>query len=146
MQKRQTKAFSVVLASIFSLSIILSGCGSSKTATETTAPGDRQCNNSTTESQAPASSETPKLDPVDLSWYLSGTPQTDVASVEKAIDDYLKDKINVNIHLKVIDWGNFDQKMQVVNASGENYDLAFTANWANNYYQNVNKGAFLASR
>jgi len=135
LQKR--KAPPVIIAGMLSFSMLLSGCGGN--------------NGNEAGSSAPAASDAPsetsaasgQLDNVDLTWYINGTPQADVASVEKAINEYLKDKLNVNIHLKATDWGNFDQKMQVLNASGENYDLAFTANWANNYYQNVNKGAFL---
>ncbi|GGG51989.1 ABC transporter substrate-binding protein [Paenibacillus radicis (ex Gao et al. 2016)] len=137
MLKRSKKAIPVVLAGILSLSILLSGCGNANNK------GGSSSTPEATNTTEQTTSSPEKLENVDLTWYFNGTPQADVASVEKAINEYLKDKLNVNIHLKATDWGNFDQKMQVLNASGENYDLAFTANWANNYYQNVNKGAFL---
>ena len=33
--------------------------------------------------------------------------------------------------------------MKVIIASGEEYDLCYTANWVNNYYSAVSKGAYL---
>lgn len=133
-QIKKTKTVSTVLAASLVLTIGLTGCGSKGNDAVTTQP--------TTTPQASAQSEK-KLDPVELTWYLDGTPQSDLASVETEMNKILKDKLNVTLHLKMVDWGSYDQKMQVVNAAGENYDLAFTANWANNYYQNVNKGVFV---
>ena len=95
------------------------------------------------QSAAPATSTAPRLEPAELTWYLDGTPQADLAFVEAEMNKLLKEKLNVTLHLKMVDWGAYDQKMQVINAASENYDLAFTANWANNYYQNVSKGAFI---
>ena len=35
-------------------------------------------------------------DPYEIQWYLSGTAQNDVDSVEAKINEYLKDKINAS--------------------------------------------------
>lgn len=35
-------------------------------------------------------------DTYEINWYMQGMPQEDVASVEAAVNDYLKDKINAN--------------------------------------------------
>ncbi|WP_312855530.1 hypothetical protein [Litoribacterium kuwaitense] len=59
------------------------------------------------------------------------------------VNKYVKDKIGVTIDMKLIDFGDYDQKMQVVTSSGEPYDIAFTASYTNNYLQNVSKGAFV---
>ncbi|WP_314584794.1 ABC transporter substrate-binding protein [Paenibacillus terrigena] len=134
-QKKKMKSVLSVLAVSLMFSGSLIGCGA-KDKTEEPAQS-----NATT--QEPAQTEPAKLEPVDLTWYLDGSPQSDVASVEAEMNKILKEKLNVTLHLKIVDWGAYDQKMQVVNAADENYDLAFTANWANNYYQNVNKDAFI---
>lgn len=147
MKKRSLKAYTVALTGVLSVSLLLSGCGNNGNngaasptatpkATNEGATNEGKTNEGTT-------SEATELKNVDLTWYFGGNPQADVASVEQAINEYLKDTLNVNIHLKAIDFGSIAQKMQLVNAASEEYDLAFTSNWANDYYQNVNKGAFL---
>lgn len=80
---------------------------------------------------------------VELKWYLIGTPQADVDKVMAEVNKYTKDKINATIDLKLIDWGDYDERMQVITASAEEYDIAFTSSWANNYALNARKGAFL---
>ncbi|WP_238327737.1 ABC transporter substrate-binding protein [Paenibacillus gorillae] len=144
MKKRSAKVLTIVLILMLSLALALTGCGN-KNETEPSKQNDPKNTTQTDKgsSNSPATNESSKLEKVDLTWYIGGTAQADVTSVEKAINEYLKDKLNVNIHLKAVDWGNLTQKMQLTNASGEAYDLAFTSNWANDYYQNVNKGAFL---
>ncbi|BBI32712.1 ABC transporter substrate-binding protein [Cohnella abietis] len=143
MNKRTTKALSVALIGILSLSMTLAGCGKNETGPSKPAATETASATQTQEAASPQTTDVSKLDNVDLTWYFGGTSQADVGSVEKAINEYLKDKLNINIHLKAVDWGSLGQKMQLANASGGGYDLAFTSNWANDYYQNVNKGAFL---
>ncbi|MBP1965353.1 ABC transporter substrate-binding protein [Paenibacillus aceris] len=133
-QLKVTKTVCSVLVASLVLTLGLTGCGSKGEVSETT---------QSTASPQDSAKTGASLDPVELTWYLDGTPQSDIGSVETELNKILKDKLNVTLHLKMIDWGSYDQKMQVVNAAGENYDLAFTANWANNYYQNVNKGVFI---
>lgn len=136
MQKKTLKTFSFILATALGISSLLAGCGT--TSTNSSSPPVSE-----SESKSKSSTTSPTLEPVDLTWYLDNTPPADVASVEDAMNKILKEKLNVTLHLKFVDWGGYDQKMQVVNAAGENYDLAFTAGWANNYYQNVSKGTFI---
>ncbi|MFD0616209.1 extracellular solute-binding protein [Paenibacillus sp. GCM10027629] len=140
-QTKRVKSVVSVLAVCLMFSGSLIGCGAKD---EKSADATQQ--NATTQESAqtePAATDPAKLEPVDLTWYLDASPQSDIASVEAEMNKILKEKLNVTLHLKIVDWGAYDQKMQVVNAADENYDLAFTANWANNYYQNVNKGAFI---
>ncbi len=51
-----------------------------------------------------------------------------------------KDKLGIELEIVPLDFGDYDSKMQVLNASGEEFDLVFTSNWLNDYYTNVNKG------
>ena len=60
----------------------------------------------------------------------------------EAVSTYTKDKIGVTINMKMIDWGDYTQKMQVLTASGADMDIMFTASWAFDYVQNARKGAF----
>jgi putative aldouronate transport system substrate-binding protein len=84
------------------------------------------------------------LPEVKLTWYFVGPwPQPEQDLVFAEVNKILKAKINATVDFKPISFGDYDQKMQVVMASGEPYDIAFTSNWINNYVQDVAKGAFL---
>ncbi|MGX7031046.1 ABC transporter substrate-binding protein [Vagococcus zengguangii] len=50
----------------------------------------------------------------------------------------IKDKIGVTVDLQYIGWGDWDNKMSTIIASGENYDLGF----ASNFVANAQKGAY----
>lgn len=81
---------------------------------------------------------------VTLTWYYPGTyPQKDQDMVFTAFNKLLAQKMNTTIDFKPTPWGDYDQKMSAVIASGEKFDLCYTANWTNNYLQNVAKGAFI---
>lgn len=85
-----------------------------------------------------------KLEPVELIWYYPGPyPQADADMVFEEINKILKEKINATVNFKAQNWGDYQDKVRLVIASGEDYDLCFTANWFNNYLQNVARGAFL---
>ncbi|MCQ6560469.1 ABC transporter substrate-binding protein [Paenibacillus mendelii] len=84
------------------------------------------------------------LPEVKLTWYFPGSfPQADQELVFAEVNKKLKEKINATVDFKPLGFGEYDQKMQVVIASGAPYDIAFTSNWINIYSQNVAKGAFL---
>ncbi|WNS44092.1 ABC transporter substrate-binding protein [Paenibacillus sp. MMS20-IR301] len=82
-------------------------------------------------------------DPVELIWYTIGTPQKDLNRVLEEINKYTLDKIGATLDVKLIDFGDYTQKMQVMVASGEPMDILFTSSWAFDYVQNSRKGAFL---
>ena len=83
---------------------------------------------------------------IPIKWYVaSAGTYTDVESVQKAVNEYVADQYDMNIVLQLIftDFANYPQKMQMVISSGEEYDICWTSNWNNNYYDNINKNAFL---
>ncbi|MGQ9631007.1 MAG: ABC transporter substrate-binding protein [bacterium] len=85
-----------------------------------------------------------KLPPVKLIWYYPGTyPQPDQDLVFAEANKIIKEKINATVEFRTVSWGDYTDKIGVIIASGEPYDLCFTANWMNNYHRNVAKGAFL---
>lgn len=81
-------------------------------------------------------------EPVNLVCYTIGAPQADDSLVEEKINEYIVDKIGATVSIKRIDFGDYDQKMNVIVNSGEPYDITFTCSWANNYNVNARKGAF----
>ncbi|RIX59718.1 extracellular solute-binding protein [Paenibacillus nanensis] len=80
--------------------------------------------------------------PVNLIWYTIGTPPNDLKKVNDELNAYILPKINATVEMRMLDWGDYSQKMQVTIASGEPYDIAFTSSWANDYFANAKKGAF----
>ena len=73
--------------------------------------------------------------------YYPGTPQKDVALVEAEINKNGA-KIGATLKINAIDWGQWDNKLNLMISSGEKSDIIFTAAWQN-YTVNVAKGAFL---
>ncbi|REJ12409.1 MAG: sugar ABC transporter substrate-binding protein [Paenibacillaceae bacterium] len=83
-----------------------------------------------------------KLPPYEVILMYPGSPQPDEKLVEEAMNKILKEKINATIDIQPIDWGAWNDKMNLMFASGEKADLVFTASW-NGHVDNVTKGAFV---
>ncbi|MCH1642834.1 ABC transporter substrate-binding protein [Paenibacillus timonensis] len=126
---KSKRSFSFVLATLMALVLVLSACGGNKNAES----------NSGNSGAAAGNSE----EPVNLIWYTIGTPQKDVDRVMEEVSKYTKEKINATITMKMIDWGDYTQKMQVNVASGEPMDIIFTSAGGFDYVQNARKGAFM---
>lgn len=78
----------------------------------------------------------------EISWYLSGVKlDSSYDDVWNKLNEYLTEKYNMKLNVVLTDAGNFAQKMQMMNASRESYDLVFTSNWRNNYYTNIENGS-----
>jgi len=134
------KVLCLALGLVLCLSL-LAGCGQSKEAVteETASPASKP---QTTEESAAPEPEKPALEPVELSWYVVGNPQKETDLVEDAVAEYLKDTLNCRVKINYFDWGAYEQKMNVMIATGDEFDLCFTANWMVNFIQNAGKGAW----
>lgn len=84
------------------------------------------------------------LSPVQLKWYYPGTVQRDLRLVQDALNALIQPQINATVELATLDWSEFDQRMNLINAAGEPYDLVYTASWINNYINNVQNGNLVA--
>lgn len=123
---KKRKSFSLLLISLVALSLIVSACGGNK------------ADNSAGKGNSGKSEK-----PVELIWYTIGAPQKDLKRVVDEVNKYTLEKINATIDMKMIDFGDYTQKMQVMAASGEPMDIMFTSSWAFDYVQNARKGAFM---
>jgi putative aldouronate transport system substrate-binding protein len=86
-----------------------------------------------------------KLPMYNLVWYMRGRGvEKDEALVEDAANKYLKDKINATIKIVNFDRGAYPDRMTAIVASGEAFDMCFTASWVLNMPQFAQKGAFVA--
>ncbi|GGD50864.1 ABC transporter substrate-binding protein [Paenibacillus nasutitermitis] len=139
--KRTKKMLKSVLAMGLGFTIVLAGCSKqeNKVNTDPPEPAPATTTKETAPEDKPAETELP---PVDLTYYFPNSPQQDLQSVEDNLNKLVQPKINATIHLKLIDWGTYEEKMKVIMASGEPYDIAWTAGNLNNYFQNVANGAY----
>ena len=80
--------------------------------------------------------------PYQINMYLRAEPQSDVNSIEMAVNEYLKDKLNATLKLNILDSQQYKQKMSTMMAAGEYFDLMYCAGWLFDYSANSRAGAF----
>jgi putative aldouronate transport system substrate-binding protein len=82
--------------------------------------------------------------PVELVYYVGGRgPQVDLPVVLEEVNKYLLPKLGCTLKIIETDFGNYTQKLQMVIASQEEFDLCYTADWMGDFYGNVSKNAFI---
>jgi putative aldouronate transport system substrate-binding protein len=137
----------MLFALVFVMSVVLAGC-SKKDSLTVVSPTTAKTTDAPAPTVAPTVAATatpenkPALKPVELSIYFPGSEQKDKAAVEEELNKLLKDKINATVKINATEWGNWGTKINLMVASGEPFDLMFTAGW-DNFSGNVAKGAFL---
>lgn len=124
------KRYGMAIGAVTALALALTACGGS---------GNNSSSNASGSGDSSGSSDKP----VNLIWYTIGTPQKDVDKVMAEVSKYTQEKINATVTMKMIDWGDYQQKMQVLVASGEPMDIMFTSAGGFDYVQNARKGAFM---
>lgn len=77
----------------------------------------------------------------EISWYIPTIVEgSQVSNVLNQVNEKLVEKYNLKLNLTCVDGGNYQQKLQVMNAGREEYDIAFVSNWTNDFQQNVSNG------
>ncbi len=81
---------------------------------------------------------------VNLKWIVTGSgDQKDIGLVEEEINKYLEDKINATVDITTFFWGDdFDNRIKLMVAAGEPYDINFTSNWTAYYSDLTSIGAY----
>lgn len=95
------------------------------------------------EDQAESSGSGSDLVEITYTYASRGIP-ADLQLVQDAMNEILNERIGVNLTLEPIDFGAYNDKMQLRLAAGEPCDIVFTAPWTNSYTNNVTNGALLA--
>lgn len=126
-----------LIAFVMLVSFALTGCGGGKKDGEAGSGGSKD-----PASSASAPDAGQPAEKVKLVWYTIGTPPKDLAKVNDEINKYIEPKIGATVEMKMLDWGEYSDKMKIIIGSGEAYDIAFTSSWANDYFANAKKGAF----
>ncbi|MDF2922599.1 MAG: transporter substrate-binding protein [Paenibacillaceae bacterium] len=83
--------------------------------------------------------------PVNVSWHMRKPIDTikDQEAVEAEANKLLQKAVNATLHINFIDNAAWEDKMKLMSAAGEAYDLVLTASWTNSISNNVARGAFL---
>ncbi len=136
-KKMISKLLSAVLVTVMASSL-LAGCGSSGTTAETgSASSEAPASESTaSESAASGSSETTDTASGDMvtinltraTFNLATPDSAQVQKVQDAINEYIADKINVQINLTDIGSGEYTDKANLALANNE-INLLWTASW-----------------
>ncbi|MDF2484773.1 MAG: transporter substrate-binding protein [Herbinix sp.] len=104
------------------------------TSTPTTAPAETDSTDATDDA---ATDEI-----VTLKWItVGGGMPTNYDAWQKNINEYLGEKIGVNVEMEVVSWGDWDNRRNIIVNSGESFDILFTD--GNKYNAASKLGAFL---
>jgi putative aldouronate transport system substrate-binding protein len=126
--KSALKIAALSMTMMISLSAVLAGCGANN-SDDTAKPAD---NKTSTTTQQADSGKKADLPPYKITMFVPGSAaQKDQDLVNQEISKYLKDKINASFELTVLDWGSWQNKMNLKFASNEPFDLFTTMNWDN---------------
>ncbi len=93
-------------------------------------------------SEADSQAEMSDIIEITYTYGSRGIP-TDLQKVNDALNEIITPKIGVKLILEPIDFGAFNDKMQLRLSAGEPCDIIFTAPWTNSYANNVANGALL---
>jgi len=142
---RNNKRASFLAAIILAIALVVTACGGNNTKNtggNTNNTPDPKPNNTENKQNNNTNEGDSELKPYKLSIVYPGPPQKDEALVEEELNKLLTEKINATIDLIPIDWGSWDEKVNLMIASREDVDIIFTAQW-NGHAMNVGKGAFI---
>ena len=76
-----------------------------------------------------------------ITWYLRYDEQKDEQKVHEEMNKIAQDKIGANLNIKTIASGDYAEKMKLIMASNEKFDLCHMAP-RYDFYAHVSKGAF----
>ncbi|WP_028612223.1 ABC transporter substrate-binding protein [Paenibacillus harenae] len=130
---------SMLLLMLMTIVLVVSACSGNNAKNNAETVKENAATNKPAASEDATAAD---LKPYKISLVFPGTPQTDEKKVEEALNKLLTEKINATIDLMPIDWGAWDDKINLMIASREAVDIIFTAQW-NGHAKNVGKGAFI---
>ena len=126
---KNMKKIIAVLLVLAALASLFTACSTKPAESSTTAANPSEPSAAATD---PAK-ET--LEPVTLKMYLLGDKPAGFDEVYAKINEKLSQDIQTTLDVEFISWSDVDQKYSLLFASGEDFDLIFTAPWA--YYSSV---------
>lgn len=123
-------------------SMALAGCAEKKEETASPSPTAAAATTAATATPQPSAKKVDTSKEVKLKMYLLGDKPKDFDLVYGEVNKLLKQDINATVEVSFLSWGDWQQKYPLLFASGEDFDLIYTANWAQ-YNTQATKGGFL---
>ncbi len=78
-----------------------------------------------------------------VTWVIRCNKQDDDEEVMEALNQILREKYSLELNLISVTESEYNDRMNLMITSGEDWDLCYTAHWSNKFHDNVNRGAFL---
>lgn len=153
MFRKAKKRMSLLLVFTMLLTV-LCACGSRDSGTRETA-GEQAGGGTEKQEEAPAEPEEapepesagPDIsEEVTLVMYLIGDRPVDNDEVFAKINERLKAEINATIDVKFMSWSEYEQKYPLIFASGEDWDIIYTADWCFYNAQATKQGFYEITR
>jgi putative aldouronate transport system substrate-binding protein len=136
---KHKKKSATILAVVLMLGTLLSACNNGNKMSNATPEGSSAAANTESSSNAGQSDTSEE---VKLKLLLVGSKPADYDKVFGDLNKLIKDKINATVEAEFLDWSDWTQKYPLKFAANENFDIAYTANWAF-YNDQALKGGFL---
>ena len=123
----------------------LAGCGGGKENSGGNTGGEdsksQEASAETKESEKESGGETASGEIVNLKWVTIGNGMpTNYDTWITKLNDYIGEKIGVNLEMEVIPWGDWDNRRNIIISTNEPYDIIFGN--GNNYLADINLGAY----
>jgi putative aldouronate transport system substrate-binding protein len=133
--KKSIKGLPLLLAVIMLFSVILAACSGGN--------GNNEPANGGEASNKP-SNGSEQEEEVTLKFYFGGDKKAATDEVWAKVSEYVKAKgLNVKFDINFIPFGDFKEKMLVMAASGDSWDMNFDGDWLS-YKQMAAKGSYMA--
>jgi putative aldouronate transport system substrate-binding protein len=124
------------------VAMVFTGCQTSKPSNDANTSDPSEAPTVKPTEKAPAEEE---KDAQTIILYCGGNDQTAPQPVYDKLNEILLEKYNILLDFRTYPFGTYDEKMNMIISSGEDYDLCFTTqSWINRYPVQVSKDAFLA--
>lgn len=131
---KQKKIIAIAIAVTMILAAALTGCGGKAESGDTATTGA---------ATASGTGNAGGGEPVELTWFTTmNKKMVDEDIVFEKLNEYLKEKLNVTVKQNIMITTDYMAKIPVILASGQAYDICFSAGWVAEYLPNVAKGAF----
>ncbi|MCA0755654.1 DUF3502 domain-containing protein [Paenibacillus sp. N4] len=130
------KSFMLLFVFVFVLAAVLSACGSNHNA-----GGNTGASNTPSEGSAEQTSGGTG-EALVIKMLLVGGKPIEYDTVFGELNKKLKEKVNATVEAEFLDWSDWTQKYPLKFAASEDFDIAYTANWAF-YNDQALKGGFL---
>ncbi|GMK42226.1 putative ABC transporter substrate binding lipoprotein [Paenibacillus sp. CCS19] len=125
---------------ILLLSMVLNACGGSGGSNEP----EKSADTGTKPAEETSTDKGNDEEEVTLKFYFGGDKKAATDEVWSAVSDYVKSKgLNIKFNINFIPFGDFKEKMLVMAASGDEWDMNFDGDWLS-YKQMAAKGSYMA--